>query len=394
MKTLVNYACVVKLAPTIRQLDRIKQFGGNCRWLYNHLLNQDQTQTITSVKTKCQYITKLRQEYPWLKESHVHILQTTADHLGNAWNHSIKHKFGFPKFKKKSNNSDGFEYKAGCYIDQGQIWLPKIGLVSFHDSYRLPNQKLGKVNIKQQADGWYASILFKKEINVEPNGGLPVGIDLGITTFVTLSDGTKFNNLKIFRKYLRRLKSRQRRLSRKVKGSNNRKKYTNKLARMHQKVARVRRDWQHKLSTHLAKNHSLICVESLAVKNMVKNHCLAMSISDCAWSSFIAMLKYKCVWYGSELRAIDRWYPSSKTCSICHLINHELTLADRIWTCKGCGTVHDRDVNAAKNLLDVGTGGQPGTTSLELATPVEKPRALARRSRKNSRHATLESPRL
>ena len=181
-----------------------------------------------------------------------------------------------------------------------------------------------------------------------------VGIDTGIKDLAILSDGKVYENIKILKANLKNLKYEQRQLSKKTKGSNSRLKQKSKLARVHEKVTNIRKDYLHKVSTEIIKNQNVICIEDLAVKNMMKNHKLAQAFSDVSLGAFYTMLEYKANWNDRQFVKIDRWFPSSKTCSSCGWIKQDLTLSIREWTCESCGENHDRDVNAAKNILKQG----------------------------------------
>ena len=198
------------------------------------------------------------------------------------------------------------------------------------------------------------------------DGPNPIGIDLGISTFVMLSDGTKLESIKPLKRYLKKLRREQRRLAKKVKRSNNRKKQRAKVSKVHARVRHIRNDYLHKVSTTIAKNHSLVCVENLYVKGMVKNRKLARAISDQGWSRFVSMLEYKTSWYGSRLVKVGRWFASSKLCSNCGNKKEDLTLKDRVYICSVCGLEIDRDLNAAINILRKGTVGHTETSSFEL----------------------------
>lgn len=250
--------------------------------------------------------------------------------------------------------------------------------------------KLKTVTVSLNPSGeYYASLLFEMEGN-EPmpsTEGKAIGVDLGINHFAVTSDGSKFDNPRHLRKYERNLKRKQRKLSRKQKGSNRRQKARLLVAKVHQRITNVRSYFLHKLSRRLVNENQVIAVESLNVKAMVRNHNLALAISDCSWSTFVGMLKYKCEREGKVLMQVDRFFPSSKTCSECLYQIGEMPLDIRAWTCPSCGTHHDRDINAAKNiiaeakkLLASGTGATasggsvrpaPGRKSSVMATPCE-----------------------
>ena len=235
--------------------------------------------------------------------------------------------------------------------------LPKIGEVKaiFH---REIEGKIKTVTVSKNKSGQYfASILFEdgKETPVKSSEGKVIGIDLGLTHFAITSDGKKFNNPKWFKKHERNLKIKHQQLSRKQKGSNNKNKSRLKVAKVHNKIANCREDFHHKLSRRIVNENQVICVENLAVANMVKNHKLAQSISQVGWSQFCTMLKYKAEQEGKVYQEVDRFFPSSKTCNVCLNQVDSLPLEIRQWDCTNCGTKNiDRDINAAKNIRDEG----------------------------------------
>jgi putative transposase len=197
-------------------------------------------------------------------------------------------------------------------------------------------------------------LLVDVEIELLPESSNSVGVDLGITSLVALSTGTKIPNPKNLKKKRKKLRRVQKALSRKQKGSQNRHKARLKVAKVHQEITDARKDFLHKLTTQLVRENQTIAVENLAVKNMLRNHKLAQAISDASWGELIRQLEYKCQWYGRNLVKIDRWFPSSKTCGHCGHIVEKLPLNIREWDCPNCGTKHDRDINAARNILAAG----------------------------------------
>jgi putative transposase len=207
---------------------------------------------------------------------------------------------------------------------------------------------------KDGADRYFVSLLIEEDIKQLKPVEQSVGADLGVKEFVILSTGERVGNPKFFHKDEKKLAKAQRRHAKKQKGSKNRAKARKKVASIHARIADRRRDFLHQLSTRLIRENQTICVESLQVKNMVKNHCLAKAISDVGWSEFVAQLEYKATWYGRNLVKIDKWYPSSKRCFDCGHLLASLPLDVRIWTCPACGGVHDRDSNAARNIHAVG----------------------------------------
>jgi putative transposase len=286
-----------------------------------------------------------------------------------------------PTFKKKQHEQSVTYASTAFTLDGKALTLAKMQVpldMCWHRS--LPKDaKPSSVTIsKDSANRSFVSILVEEEIRPLPTTPKMVGLDLGIKSLVALSTGESVGNPRYFAKHENRLAKAQRRLARKNKGSKNRHKARLKVARLHARIADRRRDYQHKLSTRIVHENQVICVESLAVKNMVKNHSLAKAIADVGWGEFVRQLEYKATWYGRTLVKIDRWYPSSKTCSSCKQVLDSLTLDRREWVCPECGMLHDRDTNAAMNILAEGLsvaacGGsrRPVRAKARQATPVE-----------------------
>ncbi len=276
-------------------------------------------------------------------------------HQGQAWR-DLERAFknfltigsrGFPVFKKKGRK-DSFYLEGSIKIIQGNyIQLPRIGIVKTYEI--LPSVLVKNVTISKKADSWYISFKYNFEQDTTEKVGETIGVDIGINTLATCSDGSKFANVQAYRQGKKRLVRHQRAVSKKVIGSKNRRKAVKKLAKVHKKVADIRADTLHKLTSWLAKNHSTIVIEDLNVSGMLKNHKLASAIADCGFYEFKRQLAYKCEWYGSELVIAPRFYPSSQLCSHCGH-QQKMPLHLRTYKCKSCGFVADRDFNAAVNL--------------------------------------------
>lgn len=347
-----------RIYPTSSQKELIHKHCGSVRFLYNLAL---ETKTMAYLGSKVnlsrydlqKQVVDLKKELPWLKETNSQSLQVALLDLDTAYSNFFKGRADFPKFKKKSNIGS-FNVPQNVIIENDLLIIPKFkeGI-----KIKLHRNLIGAVKqatISFTPTGkYFVSILcdtgeespVKKPIE-EKN---TIGVDLGIKDFLVTSEGEVIENPKFLRNSIQRLKVLQRRASKKQKGSSNRKKANKRVAILHEKIANQRQDFLHKTSTKLIRENQTICLETLVVKNMVKNHNLAQAISDVSWSTFVSMLEYKADWYGKNILRIGQFAPSSKTCS-CGVINKDLKLSDREWTCKSCGTTHDRDILAACNI--------------------------------------------
>ncbi|GAC1566022.1 MAG: RNA-guided endonuclease TnpB family protein [Ktedonobacteraceae bacterium] len=323
----------------------------------------------------------LKKRYPWLGEVSSVPVQQSLRHLDRAFKNFFAGRAKYPTFKKKQN-AQSATYAANAFKwDGATLTLAKMDTpLDIHWHRALPKEsKPSSITVtKDGANRYFVSILVEEHIEpLEVSNNL-VGLDLGLKSMVILSTGERVGNPKFFAKDEKKLAKAQRRHARKKKGSQNRNKARLSIANIHARIQDRKRDYQHKLSTRMVHENQVICVESLAVKNMVKNHCFAKAISDVGWGEFVRQLEYKARWYGRTLVKIDRFYPSSKTCSACKHVRDSLTLDIREWVCPECGTVHDRDTNAALNILAEGLSvnacggsGRPVRTRVRQATPVE-----------------------
>jgi putative transposase len=352
-----------RLYPTKTQADFFEKQFGACRFIFNWGLEQKIKYYETDKKSLSCFelmkriaVMKKTNEFKWLKESNSQPLQQSLRNLDNAFTRFFREKKGFPKFKSKKNPVQSFQIPQGYIIDfeEGRIKFPKIGKVKTSFSREFEGLPKTATVSRSTTGKYYISILVDdgKELPEKQkfSDETTIGVDVGIKDFAILSNGEKIGNPKYLKNSLQKLKILSRRFSKKVKGSNNWKKAKLKLSLLHEKITNQRNDFQHKLSIKLVRENQAIALETLKVCNMVKNHCLAQSISDAGWSSFVDKITYKAEWYGKTILRIGQFEPSSKLCSVCGYHNKELTLAVREWSCPECGTVLDRDVNAAINI--------------------------------------------
>jgi len=358
---IINKTYRFRLFPTKEQEVLLNKHFGCCRWVYNHFLNERKEQYQANKKSDNYYkqaatLAKLKNEEDtkWLKEVNSQSLQFALRSLDTAFLNFFRGKAQFPKFKSKKHKNT-FTIPQFGKLEDGKIVIPKFKEGIKVKLHREVKGKIGKMSITKTPTGkYYVSIFTEQEVEELPKTNKQVGIDLGLKDFVITSDNKKFKNNRYVKKYEKQLKKAQQHLSRKQKGSKGFEKQKLKVAKIHEKIANCRLDILHKVSTELVKNYDLIAVEDLNVKGMTKNHKLSKHIADASWGKFVTLLQYKCDWYGKKLVKVNRFYPSSKTCSECGWINQELKLSDREWTCNSCGAIHDRDLNASKNILKEG----------------------------------------
>jgi putative transposase len=302
---------------------------------------------------------KKTEELAYLSEVSSVPLQQTLRHLQGAFVNFWEKRGKYPRFKSKKKSRRSAEYTSSAFRYQdGDLTLAKMkDPLNIVWSRPLPQGAApSTVTVSQDAAGrWFVSMLCEDaSVKPLPATDAAIGVDAGITSLVTLSTGEKIANPKVERKDRARLARAQRELSRKAKGDGaNRAKARRKVAKIHARITDRRRDHLHKLTTRLVRENQTIVIEDLTVRNMVKNHSLARAISDASWTMMRTMLEYKSAWYGRNLVVIDRWFPSSKLCSTCGTLQTRMPLNVRTWTCD-CGTTHDRDANAAKNILAAG----------------------------------------
>lgn len=365
-----------RLYPTKEQETEFLKHFGACRFVYNWGLDLKKTaygkegKNISRMDLQKILSHQLKQKYEWLKEVNSQSLISALFHLEAAYSNFFRElkkwmgkknkkedgKPGYPRFKSKWNPVQSFQcpQRVKVFFDRGTVKLPKIGevLAILHQQFE------GKVKTctvsKTPTGKYYISVLVDDGCELPEKQAFDeattIGVDVGIKDFAILSTGDKIENPKYLRNSIKRLKVLQRRLSKKKKGSSNWNRLKRQIAKLNEKISNQRHDFQHKLSRKLIDENQAIALETLNVKGMEKNHHLAQSIVDAAWSSFVLKLEYKAEWYGKTILRIGRFEPSSKKCSVCGYKNGELKLGDREWKCPECNTLHDRDINAAINI--------------------------------------------
>ncbi len=363
---LVNKAYRYELDPNNQQRSSFHQHVGVARFTYNWGLEQ-RIQLFKTNQGKDRFTDAMRQhkllnslkstQFPWMYEVSKCAPQEALRDLHRAFQNFYRgrkknKRIGFPRFKRKGIR-DSFRLTGTIRFEDRKIQLPRIGKVRLKEKRDIYCRgRILSATVRRMADRWFVSVTVEEEIPApEPINGPAVGVDLGVKTLATLSDGTVFDNPRAMERRLRKLKQLHRSLSRKKKGSKNREKARIQLARMYLRVFNIRQDTLHKLTTYLAKSHSRVVIEDLCISGMMKNRKLARGIVDVGFYEFRVQLLYKCQWYGSQLVVAPRTYPSSKMCSKCGYKMRDLSLSEREYVCDQCGLMIDRDLNAALNLV-------------------------------------------
>jgi len=365
---LVQKAYRYELDPNNIQRTSLHQHAGVARFTYNWGLeqrislfkeNQGKERFTDAMKQHKILNTLKKTQFSWMYDCSKCAPQESLRDLHRAFQNFYRgrkkgQKVGFPRFKRKGVR-DSFRLTGTIKFQGRKIQLPRIGKIRIKEKRKsYYSGHILSVTIRRRANKWFVSVTVEEKLpDPVPNGGAAVGVDLGIKTLATLSDGTTFANPRAMGRRLRRLKQLSRSLSRKRKGSRNHEKAKLRLAKMYLTIFNIRQDTFHKVTTYLAKSHSKIVIEDLGVSGMMKNRRLARAIADVGFYEFRRQLEYKCEWYGSQLVVVSRTFPSSKRCSSCGHKKKELSLAERLYHCEKCGLRIDRDLNAALNLVTV-----------------------------------------
>lgn len=351
----------LRIYPNKKQTELLNQTFGCVRYIYNYFLNRKinfyKENNISLTFNECsKELTQLKKENEWLQKPDKCALQNTLRNLDIAYKNFFEKRANFPKFKSRKSFKDSYKTSGYLKFENNKIRIPKVGWIKTKEYKEISGRILSITISKTKSNKFFASICvteFDPEHFEKTNQN--VGIDLGLKEFAIFNTGEKINNPRFFVKSQKKLAKMQRKLSKKVFESNNYFKYKIKVARFQEKIKNQRLDFLHKLSIRLIRKYDIICVETLKVKNMMKNHKLAKSFQDVSLSEFIRQLEYKAKWYGKTISKIDTFYPSSQLCSNCGYKNSDIKNLDiREYDCPICGTYHDRDVNAAINILNEG----------------------------------------
>ena len=370
----------VRLYPNEEQKILLEKHFGSCRFVWNHFLEvrnkynaehrDDKKRGLTAFDTM-KMLTALKKDVTWLNEINSQSLQHSLVKLDMAFKSFFRHNTDYPNFRSKKDNQY-FIVPSGFKTDANKLIIPKfLEGIEYRDKSSIP-QDIRQIVVTRDVDRYYASIQYEATGETSKGNGT-IGIDMGIKHFATTSDGLQVEPLNSMRKHEKRLKRQQK------KGSNNRRKQIARVRKIHQQIRDARMDFNHKVSTAIAKHYGTVVIEDLNIQGMQRNHHIAKSVTDQGWYQFRQMLTYKMQWRKGELIEIGRFDPSSKMCSKCGNIKHDLKLSDRIYHCNVCGLSIDRDLNAAINILHMGLikvgknvgSGTPELTPVESATTAE-----------------------
>lgn len=346
----------VQLYPNRTQEEQLMRIINACRFTYNYFLAnrigyyKEYGQTL-SYRDMSRDLTRMRNSLGWLSEVQQEPIHQSLRRLDKTYRGFFSKKRGFPHFKSKSNGRQSFQKSSNWEVRGNKLQIQRDLIVKFRGTIDL-SAELGTLTVIYEAGKWYATMAATLEVKLPTKHTKPIGIDLGLETLATISNGEKCANIQPQKTNQTRLTRASRVLARRQKGSNRRAKAKLVFARVHKDIANIRRNHLHQISSAITtKNHSLIAVEDLNVRGMVKNRHLSRAISDAGWSELIRQIEYKQLWKGGEVVKIDRFFPSSKLCNVCDFIAETMPLSVRKWKCGGCNTEHDRDINAAKNIL-------------------------------------------
>jgi putative transposase len=350
----------IRLYPTVGQENLLSFQFGCARWAWNWALSETQkaykeTGRGLTFVAMANYLPGLKSEYEWLKDADSQALQSSIRHLAAAFLNFFERRARYPRFKSK-HGKQSIQYPQRVKLDGSKVYLPKVGKVKAVIHREIVGRIKTVTVSKNPCGHYYASILTDDSIPMMPvsTDGKAIGVDVGLTHLAITSDGSKFDNPRFIANSEKNLKRKQQNLSRKKKGSSSRNKARIQVARVHERITNQRCDYLHKVSRRIVDENQVIVTEDLNVKGMTANRNLAKAVSDAGWATFISFLEYKALRAGKSFVKVDRFFPSSKICSMCGNHAGKMPLDVRSWTCPSCNTHHDRDINAAKNIRDEG----------------------------------------
>ena len=380
---MAHYTYKFRIYPNNEQQQKLAKCFGCQRFIYNYFLNKRneryQNNETSNYNKDAADLTKLKKEYIWLKEALSQSLQRTLRNLDTAFNSFFAKRNKFPRFKSR-RDKQSFCIPQNTKVEDGKLYIPKFKEgIKIKQHRAVEGEVINSTISKKPCGHYYVTITVERNTKKHKRNDKTVGVDLGIKDLAVLSDGTRYKNIKSYRTLQERLARLQRRNSKKEKGSANREKSRKKVARLHERIANIRSNHLHQITSKIVSENQTICLEDLNVKGMLRNHKLAKSVADVSFYEFVRQIVYKSEWYGRTAILIDRWHPSSKTCHHCYFVNQDLTLADRDWDCPRCGRKLDRDLNAAKNIKREGLKlNTVGTTEIEACGEDARPSARRR----------------
>jgi putative transposase len=363
-----NFAYKYRIYPTQEQEQLLSNHFGCVRFVWNYFISERQAYYLKNkeeiaakkIKGNLNYydnsksLTLLKREKEWLRDCNAQSLQASLKHLDSGYKMFFRKTHAFPNFKHK-DAKQSFTIPQHFALKDKKIYFPKFREgIKVKEHRKLEGKFVVATLSKSTTNKYYISIIVEQEMQPSLVTSKSIGIDLGIKELIICSDGTKYKNIKPLSLLENKLKYKQKQLSKKVKGSNNRKKARHKVAIIHEQIKNTRRDYIHKITKAIISESQVIIAEDLHVKGMMRNHKLAKAISDVSWHEVHRQLEYKSKWHGRTYHIIGRFFPSSKMCSSCHFVNDALTLKDRTWDCPSCDARLDRDLNASINILNQG----------------------------------------
>lgn len=379
---MATYTYKFRLRPSTDQASRISRNFGVCRFVYNHFLEQrksiyESTGSGSNFYRDCAALTKLKKELPWIRDAIAQSLQRELKNLDTSFIRFFKGQSRFPRFHSKRRDRDSFGIPQDVRVSGGRVFIPKFKDGIRIEQHRPVEGKIGSATISRNRAGQYfVCVNVERQMPRISGGDSAVGVDLGLKTLATCSNGVMFENVRPRRNLSIRLRRAQRSMSRKISGSNNHTKARLLLAKIHQRISDIRVNHLHLVSKSLVNDNQVIVLEDLNVSGMMARHSLAGSVADASLGELVRQIEYKSRLYGRNVIKISRWYPSSKTCSSCGHVNQGLTLSDRTWTCTQCNQDHSRDLNASLNILAEGLRkgvATVGTTGIACGESVSLP---------------------